>query len=102
MNGVTVVTMSEFGRRLKENASGGTDHGSGSCMFVLGGGVNGGKVYANWPGLAPAQLYGPGDLAPTTDFRTVLGEVVAKRLGNSALDSVFPGFAEPAFLGVCK
>ncbi|HZF11724.1 MAG TPA: DUF1501 domain-containing protein [Thermoanaerobaculia bacterium] len=102
MNGITVVTMSEFGRRLKENASGGTDHGSGSCMFVLGGGVNGGKVYANWPGLAPAQLFGPGDLAPTTDFRTVLGEVVAKRLGNSALDSVFPGFTEPAFLGVCK
>jgi len=64
--------------------------------------VNGGKVYANWPGLAPAQLFGPGDLAPTTDFRTVLGEVVAKRLGNSALDSVFPGFTEPAFLGVCK
>jgi uncharacterized protein (DUF1501 family) len=102
MNSITVVTMSEFGRRLKENASGGTDHGSGSCMFVLGGGVNGGKVYAQWPGLAPEQLYGPGDLAPTTDFRTVLGEVVKKRLGNSALDSVFPGFTEPAFLGVCK
>ncbi len=102
MNGITVVTMSEFGRRLKENASGGTDHGSGSCMFVLGGGVNGGKVYAQWPGLAPEQLYGPGDLAPTTDFRTVLGEVVTKRLGNSALDSVFPGFTEPAFLGLCK
>ena len=102
MNSITVVTMSEFGRRLKENASGGTDHGSGSCMFVLGGGVNGGKVYAQWPGLAPEQLYGPGDLAPTTDFRTVLGEVVAKRLANSALDSVFPGFTEPAFLGVCK
>jgi uncharacterized protein (DUF1501 family) len=102
MSGVTVVTMSEFGRRVKENASGGTDHGSGSCMFVLGGQVNGGKVYGRWPGLAPEQLYGPGDLAPTTDFRTVLGEVVEKRLGNSALDSVFPGFTEPAFLGVCR
>jgi len=102
MDSITVVTMSEFGRRLKENASGGTDHGSGSSMFVLGGGVNGGKVYADWPGLAPEQLFGPGDLAPTTDFRTVLGEVVSKRLANSALDSVFPGFAEPAFLGVCK
>jgi uncharacterized protein (DUF1501 family) len=102
MTGITVVTMSEFGRRLIENGSGGTDHGSGSCMFVLGGSVNGGKVYADWPGLAPDQLYGPGDLAPTTDFRTVLGEVVSKRLGNSALDSVFPGFTEPAFLGVCR
>jgi uncharacterized protein (DUF1501 family) len=102
MTGITVVTMSEFGRRLLENGSGGTDHGSGSSMFVLGGAVNGGKVYADWPGLAPDQLYGPGDLAPTTDFRTVLGEVVTKRLGNSALDSVFPGFTEPAFLGVCK
>ncbi len=102
MTGITVVTMSEFGRRLLENGLGGTDHGSGSCMFVLGGSVNGGKVYANWPGLAPDQLYGPGDLAPTTDFRTVLGEVVTKRLGNSALDSVFPGFTEPAFLGVCQ
>jgi uncharacterized protein (DUF1501 family) len=102
MANITVLTMSEFGRRLKENASGGTDHGSGSSMFVLGGGVNGGKVYGQWPGLSPEQLFGPGDLAPTTDFRTVLGEVVTKRLGNSALDSVFPGFTEPAFLGVCK
>jgi uncharacterized protein (DUF1501 family) len=101
MGHITVVTMSEFGRRVKENASGGTDHGSGSCMFLLGGGVNGGKVYADWPGLAPEQLFGPGDLSPTTDFRTVLGEVIQKRLGNGALDSVFPGFTEPAFLGVC-
>lgn len=102
MGGITLVTMSEFGRRVKENASGGTDHGSGSSMFVLGGGIYGGKVYGKWPGLEPDQLFGPGDLAPTTDFRTVLGEVVSQRLGNTALDSVFPGFAEPAFLGFCK
>lgn len=102
MANITVLTMSEFGRRVKENASGGTDHGSGSSMFVLGGGINGGKVYGQWPGLGAEQLFGPGDLAPTTDFRTVLGEVVTKRLGNGALDSVFPGFTEPAFLGVCR
>jgi uncharacterized protein (DUF1501 family) len=99
---VTVVTMSEFGRRVKENASGGTDHGHGNCMFLLGGGVAGGKVYGDWPGLAAEQLYGPGDLAITTDFRTVLAEVVERRLGNPKVADVFPGFTKPAYLGVTK
>ena len=99
---ITVVTMSEFGRRVKENASGGTDHGHGNCMFLLGGGVAGGKVYSSWPGLAAEQLYGPGDLAITTDFRTVLAEVVERRLGNPKLDQVFPGFTHPAYLGVTR
>ncbi len=102
MGHVTVVTMSEFGRRVKENASGGTDHGHGNCMLLLGGGVAGGKVYGDWPGLAAGQLYGPGDLAITTDFRTVLSEVVERRLGNPKVGDVFPGFTRPAYLGITK
>jgi uncharacterized protein (DUF1501 family) len=89
---VTVVTMSEFGRRVKENGSSGTDHGHGNCMFVLGGGVNGGKVYGEWPGLTPEKLYGPGDLDIKTDYRDVLGEVVQKRLKNPGLTEIFPNY----------
>lgn len=89
---LTIVMMSEFGRRVRENASGGTDHGHGNCMFVLGGGVRGGQVYGQWPGLHSEQLYGPGDLQVTTDFRDVLSEVVSKRLGNSQSDQVFPNY----------
>lgn len=88
----TVVVMSEFGRRVKENGSAGTDHGHGNCAFVIGGSVNGGKIYGSWPGLAPELLYGPGDLAVTTDFRDVLGEIVARRLRNPQTDLVFPGY----------
>lgn len=102
MNGVTVVAMSEFGRRAYENASGGTDHGHGGCLWLLGGGVNGGKVYGQWPGLAENQIYGGGDLQVTTDWRTILGELVLKRLSNPALDTVFPGYAMPTFLNVFK
>jgi uncharacterized protein (DUF1501 family) len=89
-NRLTIVVMSEFGRRLGANASGGTDHGYGNVMLVLGGNVNGGKVYGNWPGLA--DLDQNQDLKITTDFRTVLGEVVTKRLANPQLNLVFPGF----------
>lgn len=99
---ITVVTMSEFGRRVKENASGGTDHGHGNCMFLLGGGVLGGKVHGDWPGLGADRLYGPGDLAITTDFRTVLAELVERRLGNPKVNEIFPGFAKPAYLGVVR
>jgi len=102
MSRIIVVTMSEFGRRLLENGSGGTDHGHGNCMFVLGGGVNGGKVYADWPGLAPEQLSSPGDLAITTDYRTVLAEIVDRRLLNPKLGDVFPGFTPPAYLGLTR
>ncbi len=97
---VTIVTMSEFGRRVKENASDGTDHGHGNCMFVLGGGVNGGKVYGQWPGLAPENLYEGIDLNITTDYRDVLGEVVDKRLKNPALGDVFPTYADWKNLGI--
>lgn len=87
---MTIVVMSEFGRRAYENASLGTDHGHGSAMFLLGGNVQGGVVHADWPGLAEEQLFGPGDLAVTVDYRDVLGEVVAKRLNNPRLADVFP------------
>jgi uncharacterized protein (DUF1501 family) len=88
---VTLVTMSEFGRTARQNGTGGTDHGHANAMFVLGGHVKGGKVYGKWPGLADEQLNEGRDLAVTTDFRQVLGEAVAKTLGASNLDLVFPG-----------
>ena len=88
---VTLVTMSEFGRTARENGSGGTDHGHANVMFVLGGQVKGGKVYGRWPGLANEQLNQGRDLALTTDYRTVLGEVVTRTLGAENLELVFPG-----------
>lgn len=97
MQDIVVVTMSEFGRTAKENGTRGTDHGHANCMFVMGGGVKGGKVYGKWPGLAPEQLNEGRDLALTTDFRTVLSEVLMKHQGNTSLKAVFPGFtADPA------
>ncbi len=89
---VTVVMMSEFGRRAKENASLGTDHGHGSVMWLLGGNVHGGAVHGHWPGLAREQLFGPGDLAVTTDYRDVLAEVCETRLNNRAIDQIFPDY----------
>ncbi len=92
MHRTTVVVMSEFGRRVRENGSAGTDHGHGNCVFVLGGNVNGGKIFGSWPGLQPETLYGPGDLPVTTDFRDVLGEIVTRRLRNPQPELVFPGY----------
>lgn len=89
---LTVVVMSEFGRRVAENASLGTDHGHGSAMLLLGGSVNGGRVHGLWPGLAVEERVGPGDLAVTTDYRDVLAEVCRLRLGNAALAEIFPGY----------
>lgn len=93
MGNVTVVVMSEFGRRLQENGGLGTDHGHGNMMMVLGRGINGGQVLARWPGLHDEQLVGPGDLAVTTDYRDVLGEIIQKRLNNPLLPDIFPGYA---------
>jgi uncharacterized protein (DUF1501 family) len=87
-----VVTMSEFGRTARENGNRGTDHGHANVMFVLGGPVKGGKVYGRWPGLDQSQLYEGRDLALTTDFRQVIGEAVARHMGNTNLGVVFPGF----------
>jgi uncharacterized protein (DUF1501 family) len=89
---VVVVTMSEFGRTAKENGNRGTDHGHANCMFVMGGDIKGGRVYGNWPGLADHQLNEGRDLALTTDFRSVLSEVLVRHVGVSDLSTVFPGF----------
>lgn len=88
---ITLVTMSEFGRTAHENGTGGTDHGHANAMFVLGGQVKGGKVYGKWPGLANEQLNQGRDLALTTDYRQVLGEVVSHTLGAGNLEMIFPG-----------
>ncbi len=92
MQDVVVVTMSEFGRTAKENGNRGTDHGHANCMFVMGGDVKGSRVYGNWPGLADHQLNEGRDLALTTDFRSVLSEVLVKHIGVTDLKAVFPGF----------
>ena len=93
-----ILTMSEFGRTARENGNRGTDHGHANVMFVLGGPVKGGKVYGRWPGLEQSQLYEGRDLAVTTDFRLVLGEVVSRFLGNNDLGGVFPGSVPGRFL----
>jgi uncharacterized protein (DUF1501 family) len=87
-----IVTMSEFGRTARENGNRGTDHGHANVMFVMGGPVQGGKVYGQWPGLEQSQLYEGRDLAVTTDFRRVLSEAVSRHLGNPKMEQVFPGF----------
>ncbi len=87
---VTVVVLSEFGRRVGENASGGTDHGHGNMLLLLGGNLINKPVVARWPGMADDKLDN-GDLAVTIDYRDILGEVVSKRLKNKHLDVVFPG-----------
>jgi uncharacterized protein (DUF1501 family) len=94
---VVLVTMSEFGRTARENGTRGTDHGHANVMLVVGGPVKGGSVYGEWPGLAAEQLYEGRDLALTTDFRDVLGELVQRHLGNRDLASVFPGYGSPRF-----
>jgi uncharacterized protein (DUF1501 family) len=92
----TVVVMSEFGRTAHENGNGGTDHGHGNVMWVLGGRVNGGKVYGDWPGIGDAALNEGRDLAVTTDFRSVLAQVAERhmRLGDRALGQVFPAMPQ--------
>ena len=101
MQRLTIVTMSEFGRRASENGSLGTDHGHGSMMMVMGGNVLGGQVHGQWPGLGSAQLVGPGDLAVTTDYRDILSEILVKRLNNPALGEIFPNH-QARTLGVLK
>jgi uncharacterized protein (DUF1501 family) len=101
-NKLTVVVMSEFGRRLGMNSSSGTDHGHGNMMMVLGGQVNGGKLYGTWKGLETENLDQGQDLAITTDFRTVLGEIVVRQLGNIKLGAVFPSITPEIYSPATK
>ena len=98
---VTVVAMTEFGRRVEENASAGTDHGHASLMLALGAGVNGGRVFGSWPGLGVADL-NRGDLEVTTDFRSVLGEALIQGRGETDLEAVFPGFSGTTAPGIFR
>jgi len=87
-----ILTMSEFGRAVAENGGGGTDHGHGNAMMILGGGVRGGRVYGRWPGLAVEHRYEGRDLAVTTDFRDLFGEIVTRHLGVANAAPIFPGY----------
>lgn len=99
-NKLHIVVQTEFGRRLKSNLSNGTDHGHGGVMMVLGGGVRGGQILGNWPGLATDQLDSRADLAVTTDFRSVFAEVLSSRFNLADPSPVFPGLRQSAPLGL--
>ena len=98
MADVVVVTMSEFGRAVHQNGNRGTDHGHGTCFFTMGGTVKGGKVYGDWPTLAPDRLFQNRDLAITTDFRDVFGEICARHFNVplTAMPQLFPHYAVDA------
>ncbi len=102
MEDIVLVTMSEFGRTAAENGNAGTDHGHGSLMMVMGGPVQGGKVYGQWPGLEKEQLFEGRDLAVTTDFRSVLSEVISGHLGQQDVSAIFPGYTRSEQLGLLK
>jgi uncharacterized protein (DUF1501 family) len=89
-----ILVMSEFGRTVQENGNGGTDHGHGNVMWVLGGKVRGGKVFGEWPGLGTTQLYQQRDLAITTDFRDIISNVLERHLymNDAKLDRVLPSY----------
>jgi uncharacterized protein (DUF1501 family) len=89
----TVVVMTEFGRRVQENASFGTDHGRGSVMFALGGGIKGGRVLGSWPGLKSDILEGPGDLPVMNNYRNVLAPILQRHGAGRNMDMIFPSFA---------
>jgi uncharacterized protein (DUF1501 family) len=97
----TIVTLSEFGRRLEENGSAGVDHGHGNVSLVIGGGVKGGKVYGRWPGLGDTDL-DEGDLAVTTDYRLLLAEILTKRCGQTGIRDVFPGLPASGQPGIMR
>ena len=93
----TIVLVSEFGRRLGENADKGTDHGHGSLIAVLGKSINGG-MYGSWPGLAGGQLLDGADLEVTTDYRRILSELLVKQMCNNNLDAVFPDYGASQYV----
>ena len=101
MGRVTVIVQSEFGRRVRQNGSGGTDHGYGNPLLVLGGPVNGRRFYGQWLGLDP-QVLSPyfGDVPATTDFRRVFSELMIRRMGNNKLGEIFPGYTDYSPMGI--
>lgn len=103
MSRVTVIVQSEFGRRVRANANGGTDHGYGNPLLVLGGAVNGRRFYGTWPGLNP-EILSPtfGDVPVTTDYRRVFSEIMIRRMANPSLSTIFPGYAGYAPLGIVQ
>jgi uncharacterized protein (DUF1501 family) len=98
---VTLLCLTEFGRRVQENSGTGNRSWSRSMMLLLGGNINGGKIFARWPGLEKHQLDPTGDLRVTTDYRDVLAEIAAHRLNNNHLAALFPGYT-PRFVGVAR
>jgi uncharacterized protein (DUF1501 family) len=102
MRDVVVLTLSEFGRTVRENGNAGTDHGHATAMLAMGGPVNGGQVLGRWPGLSADQRFEGRDLAVTTDFRDLVGEVVQRHLGVPNLAPIFPGYVPSKFPGVLR
>ena len=100
MQHVSVIVFSEFGRRVLENSDGGTDHGYGNVITVLGGSVNGGTVYGTYPGLGNGQLYENVDVAVTTDYRRVISEALIRRMGNPNVYYAFPGYSGYTPIGI--
>jgi uncharacterized protein (DUF1501 family) len=98
MDDVVIVTMTEFGRTAEENASNGTDHGHASAWFACGGKVNGG-IYGAWKGLSPSQLFDGRYLDHSIDYRSVMGEILTKHMGNTNLNVLLPGYT-PAAIGL--
>jgi uncharacterized protein (DUF1501 family) len=97
---VIITIQTEFGRRLKENFSKGTDHGHGGVMLVLGQSIKGGQVFGKWPGLETHALYERADLAVTTDYRNVMCEILTKEKGFKQIEKVFPRFKPGKPLGL--
>jgi uncharacterized protein (DUF1501 family) len=101
MRDTVILTMSEFGRTVRQNGNGGTDHGHAGAMFVIGGSLaGGGRVHGRWPGLEREQMYEGRDLALTTDFRDVFSEVLSGHLGAGNVGAVFPGYSGGTRLGI--
>ena len=98
---LTVVVQSEFGREVRENADGGTEHGYGNQMFVLSGNAIGG-FHGSWPGIAPGALTDGTDLSVTTDYRRVLSEILIRRMCNPMLGTIFPGYTDYSPLGIVQ
>lgn len=98
----TIVVLSEFGRTIAENGNGGTEHGYGNALWLMGGRVKGGELYGDWPGLAPGSQHESRDLRVTTDYRDVIWAVLAQQfgLGEGAIAQIFPNFQQQVSLNL--